>query len=92
MDRSGPAAVGAAGMFELLELDAKRVIELRHGSGEDDRPPAVMLFDDGKTVLVCKLLDGLDVGWIRTELLGILVMGQVPLRLIAGGDFPNPFL
>ena len=87
MDRSSPAAVGPAGMLELLQVDAESVIELGDGAGEHDRTPARMLFDDGKPVLARKLLDGLDVGRVCAELLVILLMGQVALGLVTSGDF-----
>src|SRR5713226_9741029 len=92
MDRSGPAAIGAAGMLELLQVHAKSVIELGHRPGEHDRPPARVLLHRGKTVLVRELLDGLDVGRGRPELLGVLLMGQVTLGLVAGGNFPDLLL
>ena len=90
MERPSPAAIGAAGMFEFLQIHAKSVVELGHGAGEHDVPPARVLVDDGQTVLVGELLDGLDVGRVRPELLVVLVMGQVPLGLVPGGDFPDP--
>jgi hypothetical protein len=92
MDRPGPAAIGAAGMFEFLQIDAKSVIELGHSAGQHDCPPARVLREDSKTVLVRELLDGLDIGRVSPELLVILVVGQVTLGLVAGGDFPDPFL
>jgi aquaporin Z len=88
MDRSGPAAIGAAGMLELLQVHAKSGIELGHRPGEHDRPPARVLLHRGKTVLVPELLDCLDIGRGRPELLGVLPMGQVTLGLVAGGRFP----
>jgi hypothetical protein len=92
MDRSDPAAIRPAGVLDLLELHTKGVIELSHGAGQHDVPPARVLVDNGKTVLVRELLDGLDIGRIRPELLVVLLMGQVTLGLVAGGDFPDPFL
>jgi hypothetical protein len=92
MNRSDPAAIGSAGMLELLELHTKGIIELSHGAGEHDVPPAWVLVDNGKTVLVCELLDGLDIGRVRPELLVVLLMAHVTLGLVAGGDFPDPFL
>ena len=92
MDRSGPAAISPAGMLILLQLHAKGVIELGHGAGEHDVSPSRVLVDNGKTVLVGELFDDLDIGRVGPELLVILLMGQVTLGLIAGGDFPDPFL
>ena len=79
-------------MLELLQVDAKSVIELGHGAGEHDRPPAQVLLDDGQTALVCEPFDGLEIGRIRPELLVVLLMRQVPLGLVSGGHFPDPFL
>ena len=92
MDRPGPAAIGPAGMFELLQVHAKSVIELGDGAGEHNMPPARVLVDDGKTVLVCELLDGLDVGQVRAELFIEFLMGQVTLALVAGDYFSDSFL
>src|SRR5271168_4123283 len=69
MDRPSPAAIGPAGVFEFLQIYAKSVIELGHGAGEHDVPPARMLVDDGEAVLISELLDSLDVGRGRPELL-----------------------
>jgi hypothetical protein len=79
-------------MFELLEVHAKSVVELGHGAGKDDRPPPMVLLDDGKTVLVGELLDSLDIGRGRPELPVILFVSEVALGLVAGSDFPHPFL
>jgi len=79
-------------MFELLELHAKGVIELSHGAGEHDVPPPRVLVDDGETVVIGELFDSLDVRRVGAELLVILIMGQVPLGFVAGGDFADPFL
>ena len=79
-------------MFEFLKVHAESVIELGHGAGEHDRPPALVLRDDGETVLTGELLDGFDIGGLRPELLVILLVGQVTLGLVAGGYFPDPFL
>jgi len=79
-------------MLELLQVHAKSVIELGHRPGEHDRPPARVLLHRGKTVLVRELLDGLDIGRGRPELLGVLLMGQVTLGLVAGGYFPDLLL
>src|SRR4029077_11149251 len=92
MDRASPATIGAAGMLELLQVHAKSVIELGHRPGEHDRPPARVLLHCGKTVLVRELPDGLDIGRGRPELLGVLLMGQVTLGLVAGGYFPDLLL
>ena len=79
-------------MLELLEHHTESVIELSHAAGEHHVPPARVLVDNGKAVLVRELLDGLDIGRGRPELLVVLVMGQVTLGLVTGGDFPDPFL
>ena len=92
MDRPDSAAIRAAGMLELLQIHAKSIIELGDCAGEHDRTPACVLLDDGKTVLVRELLYGLDVGRVRPELVVVFLMGQVTLGLVAGGDFPDPFL
>jgi hypothetical protein len=92
MDRSDPAAIGPAGMFELLELHAKGVIELSHGAGEHNVSPPRVLVDDGETVLVGELFDSLDVRRVGPELLVVFVVGQVVLGFVSGGYFADPFL
>src|SRR5580704_13150266 len=92
MDRPDPAAIGPAGMFELLELHAKGVIELSNSAGEHDVSPPRVLVDDGETVLVGELFDSLDVRRVGPELLVILLVGQVALGFVAGGYFADPFL
>ncbi len=92
MYRPGPAAIGAAGMLELLQLHAKGVIELGHGAGEHDVSPPCVLLDDGETVLVGELFDCLDVRRVGAELLVILLVGQVALGFVAGSYFADPFL
>jgi hypothetical protein len=79
-------------MFELLQIHAKGVIELSHSAGEHDVSPAWVLVDDGKTVLVGELLDSLEIRRVGAELLVVLLMGQVLLGLVAGGNFPDLFL
>jgi len=92
MNRSGPAAVGTAGIFVFLKIHAKRVIELRNSAGKHHRPPALVLLDNSKAMLVREFLDGLNIGRRGPELLGVFVMGQVALRFVAGCDFPYAFL
>src|SRR6266436_6880132 len=48
MYRSGPAAIGPAVMFELLQVYLEGGIELGDRPGEHDSPPARVLRDDGK--------------------------------------------
>jgi hypothetical protein len=66
-----------------LKIHTKRVIEPSNRAGEHDRPPALILLDDSKTVLVRKFFDGLNIGRLRPELLGIFLMRQVTLGLVS---------
>ncbi len=79
-------------MLELLQVHAKSVIELGDCAGEHDRPSALVLLDDGQTVLVCELFDSLDVGRVRPELTVVFLMGQVTLGIVAGGYLSDPLL
>jgi hypothetical protein len=92
MDRPDPAAIGPAGMLELLQLHAKGVIELSHGAREQDVSPPRVLVDDGETVLIGELFDCLNIRRVGSELLVVLLVGQVALGFVAGGDFADPFL
>ena len=76
----------------MLQVDAKGIVELCHGPGEHDRPPALVLLDDGKAVLACELPDRLEIIRVRPELLGVFVMGQVALGFVAGGYLAHPLL
>ena len=54
-------------------------------------PPRVLV-DDGQTVLVRELFDSLNVGRVGSELLVVLLVGQVALGFVAAGDFSDHFL
>jgi len=79
-------------MLELLQIHAKGIVELSHGAGKYDCPPALVLLDDGETVLAGKLPYGLHIGRIRPELPRILLVSQVALGVVPGGYFSDPLL
>jgi len=78
-------------MLELLQLHAKGIIELSHGAGEHDVSPRRVLVDDGETVPIGELFDCLNVRRVGSELLVVLLVGQVALGFVAGGRFCGPF-
>jgi hypothetical protein len=92
MDDPGPPAVETAGIFELLQVDAKSNVELCHGAGEHDRATALVVFNYSEPVLVRELPDRLEIGRVRPELSRVLIVGQVTLGSVAGSDFPDHLL
>src|SRR5262249_18104267 len=65
---------------------------LGHGAGQHYRPSAVVFLYNRETVLVGELLDRLEIGRVRPELLDVFVMCQVTLRLVSAGYFSDLFL
>ena len=78
-------------MLELLQVDAKGVIELRHGAGEHDRVAGRVLVDDGETVLVGELFDSLNVRRVGPELLVVFRRGSDVARICRRRLFCGPF-
>ena len=91
MDRPGPAAIGHAGMLELLQLHAKGVIELSHGAREHDVSPPRVLVDNGETVLIGELFDSLDVRRVRLRTAGRTPRGSGGARICRRRRFFGPF-
>jgi hypothetical protein len=69
LDCAAPAAVGAALVFDSLEVNSERLVELGDGPSENYGPPGGTFLHHGKAVRAGKFLHLLDVGRIGAELL-----------------------
>ena len=79
MNRPGAAAVGAALMFEPLEVNSEGAVELCDGAGENYGSPCGVFLDDREAVRTGEFFYLLDIARVGSELFRkILALDVLP--------------
>ena len=84
MNRPSPAAIGAALMFEPLEINSEGTVELCNCTGENDGPPRGVFLDDREAVRTSEFFYLLDIARVGPKLLGEIL--ALDMRRPAAGS------